>query len=276
MVISSAAFTGMSALIKALGPDFPTAEAAMFRALFGLPVVAGLMWRARVSPRLSRPWLMLVRGLFGLAAMLGFFYSLQRGVLANMVILHRSQPVWMAVLAPMLLKEKVPPSIGVVVAVSLVGVFMVVQPSSAGIDWASAAGLGGALSSAFAHMAVRRLSVTHHPLVIVFGFGLITTVGAALIAAPVLVIPSLRDLALLGGAALCATVGQVSMTMAYGRDRAPVVAAASYSSVVFSLLVGLLLWGELPNTLALTGGSAIVVAGGVLIASRRKHREPPT
>jgi drug/metabolite transporter (DMT)-like permease len=66
------------------------------------------------------------------------------------------------------------------------------------------------------------------------------------------------------------------MTSAYRVDRAPVVAAASYTSVLLSLIYGYLFWKEVPHPLAWLGGGLIVFGGLMLLRARIHVREPPS
>jgi len=267
MFLASGCLCIMAAAVKALGPGFPYAEAVMFRALLGLPLLLGLGWRQYQRGQSLRPRradLLLLRGVLGLCTMIGNFYALQRGVLANIVVINRFQPVVVAIAAPLLIRETMPRLTIAALCLSLLGVLMVAQPSAAGVDTASAVALAATFTSAMAHLSVRRLSATDAPLTIVICFTAITTVGATTMALPVWSTPTVHQWGLLLAAALSATCGQLSMTVAYGRQPAPVVAAASYSSVVFALIIGYLFWKEVPNSLAL-GGAAVVTAAGVLL-----------
>ncbi len=71
------------------------------------------------------------------------------------------------------------------------------------------------------------------------------------------------------GMAAFATAGQLFMTHAYQADEAPGVAAAGYASVVFSMLLGWLIWTEVPSTGAWLGGGLVVGSGMLLVRSRR-------
>jgi drug/metabolite transporter (DMT)-like permease len=268
MLLASALFAAMGACVKALGPTFPFVEAVFFRALFGIPLLMGGMRFWSIGWRPVRPWLIVLRGAFGLVAMLSYFYAVQRGLLANIMVIHRLQPVLVALLAPLLLRESAPRAVLLALALGFAGVLFVAQPTSAAFDLPALAALGSAAFSAVAHLSVRRLSASDHPLRIVLFFSLITAAGAGLLSLPLFVWPAPTQWALLAGTAACATGGQLLLTTAYGRDRAPVVAAVSYSAVLYALLLGWLFWGEWPDAAALTGGALIVVAGMVLLRSR--------
>jgi drug/metabolite transporter (DMT)-like permease len=79
---------------------------------------------------------------------------------------------------------------------------------------------------------------------------------------------------LIAGVALFASLGQILMTSAYRHDRAPAVAAASYSSVILSVVYGYFFWGETPNPLAWLGGVLIIAGGVLLVKSRHGVSEP--
>ncbi len=115
---------------------------------------------------------------------------------------------------------------------------------------------------------MRRLNRTDYPLVIVFNFTLLTTLITALWA-----LPGFKTMTgyqwLMGiGIAFFASVGQILMTLAYRSDKAPIVAAASYSSVILSVVYGYLFWAELPEASAWIGG-ILIISGGFLLAFSR-------
>jgi drug/metabolite transporter (DMT)-like permease len=131
--------------------------------------------------------------------------------------------------------------------------------------------LGAAVLSALAHLTVRRLGATETPQRVVFYFVVIVGVLAGGLSFTDLVLPSPREWLLLVGLAQCATCGQLLMTTAYSRDQAPVVAASSYTSVAFALILGLALWQEVPDALALLG-ALLIVGSGVFLALGRRGR----
>jgi drug/metabolite transporter (DMT)-like permease len=276
MLLASAFFSAMFASVKALGPDFPYAEAVFFRSLFSLPLVALLLWRSGCSLRPRRPYLMLLRGLLGGGAMLGNFFALQRAKLADITVIGRTQPLLVAALAPLLLRERVPRLALLSLGVGFGGALLVVKPGPdlLSVNLPALVALGATLLSALAHLIIRRLNATDAPLVIVFYFTLIIGAAGGLLSVPVFVVPDARQLAVLVALAHFAALGQLLMTTAYGRETAPVVAAASYSSIAFTLVLGLIFWSELPDGLALAG-AGIVVAAGLVLAFGRRNADGP-
>jgi len=174
-------------------------------------------------------------------------------------------------LAPLVLGERTPAAAWVAIAAGLAGVALILDPAG---EWnlGAAAALFAALASAGAHLMVRRLNRTDEPLVIVANFtlitGLLTLVPAALTFQPM----NGRQWLVIAAVALLATCGQILMTNAYRRDRAPAVAAASYSSLVLSVVYGYLFWDEIPGPRVIAGGF-FILAGGLFLLKSRYGRE---
>jgi drug/metabolite transporter (DMT)-like permease len=259
----------MFGCVKFLGPGFPHFEAIFFRSLLSLPLVFWLLRRRGAGVRPRRPWLMLARGLSGLFAMGCYFYALQRGVLADVVIVSRMQPIFIALLAPLLLGERTTRAIAVALVTSFVGVVLVIKPGLGLLNLPGLLALAGSVFSALAHISVRKLNATDPPERIVVWFTVIVGCGGLAAALPAFVVPTPGQLALLLGVALGATMGQLLMTTAYSRDTAPAVSTASYAFVVFGILGGWAVWGEVPDALSLLG-AAVVVGAGVLLAFSRR------
>jgi len=234
-----------------------------------------LMWRSRQRLRPGHPTLMLARGVLGGGAMLAMFFALPRGKLAEFTIIGKTQPLMIAILSPLLIHERPPATVLLSLALGFTGAVLVIKPGFGLINVASLMVLGAAFLSALAHLAVRRLNATDPPLLIVFYFTVVVGVMCGLLSIPVFVAPSLQQWGLLLVLAQLAAGGQLLMTTAYGRDSAPVVAAAAYASVVFALLLGHVFWHELPDGLALIGGALVVGAGILLAWARRGIRQPP-
>jgi len=123
-------------------------------------------------------------------------------------------------------------------------------------------------------LLVRRLNKTDHPLVIVFNFTALTAMITAFKALPSFMPLDSKQWLLILGVAVFASLGQLFMTSAYGKDRAPVVAAASYSSVILSVVYGYLFWHEIPQPMAWVGGGLIILGGLLLLKSRYRASEP--
>jgi drug/metabolite transporter (DMT)-like permease len=269
MILASVCFSLLAALVKFVSPRIPVFEIVLWRCVLALPIMAWLLKHRKVPLVATRLRLVAVRTLFGFVAMSLFFFSLSQLYLADAVLLAKMQPLWIAMLAPWLLKERPSVSTLASVVVSMLGVALILQPSLSLSATGAAAVVASALASAIAHLTIRRLSADDDPGVIVFNFMAGTALLALPLAAPTAVIPCWIDALALTGIAVLATMGQVLLTRAYAVEEAPVVAAAGYASVVFGVLWGLLFWSEVPTALTWIGGVLLVVSGLALVWFRR-------
>ncbi len=267
MLMASASFSTMAAMIKAVGSGVPLSQLVFLRCLLAAPLLLFFVVRHGRPLVVHAKKLLLVRALFGMTAMHGFFYSLTHMPLADSVFIGRSQPLLLAMLAPFVVGERTPKAAWVAMATGIAGVACIMKPAMA---WSAAAwvALGAAACAAMAQLLVRKLNRTDYPLVIVFNFTVLTALVTGMGVIPRFALMTGRQWLLTAGIALFASLGQILMTTAYRRDTAPAVAAAGYSSIVLSVLYGYLFWGEVPEPLAIIG-ALLVVAGGIFLVRSR-------
>jgi drug/metabolite transporter (DMT)-like permease len=273
MLLASASFATMAAMIKAIGPELPISQLVFLRCAIAAPFLLGVLLCRRQPLIVQARKLLLARTLLGVMAMHCFFYALTHMELASSIFIGRTQPLILALLAPVFLKEKAPPSAWLAIFTGLAGVALIMNPSA---QWSMAAlvALGGAAFSAGVHILIRRLNRTDQPMVIVFNFTVLTGLATGLWSLPGFVMLAGHQWLLIIGVALFASLGQILMTSAYRHDRAPVIAAASYSSVVLSVIYGYFFWGEVPQPTAWLGGLLIIGGGLLLVSSRYRVSEP--
>ncbi len=268
MLAAAAAFAGLGAAVKVAAVHLSPEVIVFVRSVVGLAL--SLPWLLRhglggLSTR--RPWGHLARGLFGVGAMYTFFYAIDHLTLAEAVLLSYTTPLFLPLFAWLWLREPVGGRLVLAVVVGFVGVYGLLDPQGTGWRPAAWVGLASGALAALAMVAVRALSDSEPPWRVVFYFALVSTVvsapaawwwqgqwaGSAVLWAVV--------------AGVLATAGQYGVTQAYRHAPAAVVAPFSYATVLFALMLGWLLWHELPPVTAWVGG-ALVVAAGILALRR--------
>ncbi len=267
MLIASACFVTMAAMIKGIGFSLPIPEIILFRSVMPLPFFFGFLWLKKKKFVVTAWKTLLLRALFGFLAISGFYYTLTHIPLAVSVFLGKTQPLILAILAPWVVGEKPNAAVWAAIGTGLAGIILILDPS---LGWTVAAwvSIGAATASAIAHLLVRKLNRTDDPATIVTNFFVITALLSTLWMGPSFIMPDRDEWLLLAGVALFSTIGQYLMTLAYKMDYAPVVAAASYSSIVFSILYGYFFWNEIPPASAWIGGSLILAGSFILLRSR--------
>jgi drug/metabolite transporter (DMT)-like permease len=288
-VASVLVFTLMNALIKEIGPRYPTGEVVAFRSVFALiPLVPFLAWQGalRSALKTSRPLGHVLRGGVGVVAMYLNFAGIARLPLADATAIFYAAPIFTVVLAALILRERVRIYRWSAVAVGFLGVVLTLLPhlGEGGTNDAQQA-LGAALSltaaivAAFAMIQVRRLTETEPTGSIVLYFTLVSA-GIGLATLPFgWLMPTSRELVILVAIGILGGIAQICLTQSYRLGDASLIAPFEYASILFALLIGYLAFGEVPVPLVLAG-AAIVVAAGIFVVLRerrlglRRHEEP--
>lgn len=267
MLLGVLFFSAMSVIIKILGPSLGSPMIAFFRTLFGLVVVLPFALRLGLSGlKTQRMSLHLGRGIFGASGMMCAFYAITMLPLADAIALSFTRPLFLIVLAVLFLGEVVRARRWTATAVGFIGVVVMMRPST-DMEAASFIALSGALLVAVAIVFVKKLSVTERPSVLLFYFGIISslvTLGPALLfwrdpSTPQLV-------ALLAVGALAAS-GQTCVIRGLAVGEATAVSPFDYARILLAAVIGYVLFGEVPDVWTWVG-AGIVVTASIYIAQR--------
>jgi len=278
MLLATAAFVGMSVCVKSLREaGMGTAEVIFFR------MAPGLVWlwfelrvRRKLELRPHRRDLVYLRSLFGIGAMATNFYAVQTLTLVQHNVLSLLQPVFIALLAPLLLRERMHAVVLAALVLAAGGALLVLDPGAApsGLGVVpllpACLGVASALLSALAHMTIRRTAAHEAPELVVFYFALHASLFGLLWSAAtgglghMFDLVSSTTLAALVGLALFGVLGQITMTRAYGHAPATLVAIVAYVGIPLSLLADIVLWSAHANFSALLGALLMVAAGLLL------------
>lgn len=106
MLLSTIRFSMMNAVIKYL-VNFPAFELVFFRSIGTLIITTILLRSRKISFFPKQPWLLLIRGLFGVTSMVLFFVSVQYIPIGTSVSIRYIAPLFAAPLAVLFLKERV-------------------------------------------------------------------------------------------------------------------------------------------------------------------------
>jgi len=284
MVAATAAFVGMSVCVKVLREaGASTAEVIFFRTAPGLAWLwVELRVRRQLELRPHRRDLVYLRSLFGVAAMATSFFAVQALSLVQHNVLSLLQPVFVALLAPLLLRERLHAVLLLALLLAGGGALLVLAPGPelGAVPLVPAAiGVASALLSALAHMMIRRTAATEHPEVVVFHFaahatlfGLLWSLGAGELGR-LFALVSPATLLPLAGLAVLGVLGQLAMTRAYGHAPAVLVSIVAYVGIPMSLVADLLLWDARAGlTSAL--GAALMVGAGLLLTRSPRAAQP--
>ena len=282
-LISALLFAAMSALVRQLGDVAPVGQMVFFRSAFAiLPVVVIYALRGELmsAVRTGRPFGQLGRGLLSVGGMFTNFSALTRLPLADATAISFASPLITVALAAIILKERVRIYRWSAVLVGFAGVIVMLIPhfdvghyAVAGAATVAAVGSVLALISAFCNagtvIQTRRLTQSETTSSIVFYFSLVCAIAGALTLPFAWHSPSGAELTKLIALGILGGIAHIFLTESYRHAAASVVAPFDYSSMLWALLLGYWLFGELPDVLVYLGG-AIVAGAGLFVIWRER------
>ncbi|AJE45009.1 DMT family transporter [Celeribacter indicus] len=275
-------FVIMAALVKAASVEVPPGETVFFRSLFTLPII--FIWLARrhefaAGLKVRSPMGHVWRGMIGATTMFLNFFALSLLPLPEATAIGYAAPLLLVVFAAMFAGETVRFFRFTAVVAGLAGVVIVMLPRITMLDGVPdpreqlgvTVALGGACLSAIVQLHVRNMVRTESTTSIVFWFSVSCTV-AGLFTLPFSewVVPSPYYATLLVLAGLIGGVGQVFLTSCYRYADASLIAPFEYASMIFALVIGYVVFGEVP-TRAMMVGAVIVIAAGIAIIWRERQ-----
>ena len=265
--------------IKWLSADYPTIQIVFFRSLFGLvPLLLPVALAGRWSDlRTLRPHWHLARGLVAVIAAFSFFFALRELPLVTVYTIGYSAPLFMTALSVPLLGEAVGIRRWAAVLVGFGGVLLAMTPGFGGdagfLSLGAVAALVGAFGYAAALVSIRLLSRTETNAAIAVYGTLVMAVVSGLFLPGRFVVPTPVDFVLLAGLGLLAGTAALAMVEAFRRSPAAVLAPFEYSTMVWGVLFGFLIWHEVPSGWV-AAGATIVIASGLYILHRERRRSP--
>lgn len=269
----------MDVAIKWLSADYPTLQILFFRSLFGLiPLIAPVALSGRWGDlRTRRPLAHLARGLAVVVAAGSFFYALGALPLATVYTIGYSAPLFMTALSVPWLGEPVGPRRWAAVLLGFAGVVLAIRPGFGGdagfLSLGAAAALVGAIGYAVALVSVRLLSRTETNAAIAIYSTLVMTLVSGCLLPGRYVPPTPADFALLAGLGLVGGLAALALVEAFRRSPAAVLAPLEYTTMIWAVMFGFLIWGEVPDGWV-AAGAVIVIASGLYIAHRERRHRP--
>lgn len=223
----------------------------------------------------DRPFMHLVRGFCLLGATVFNFWALQYLQLAEASAIMFCSPLIVTALAKPLLGEPVGLRRWIAVGVGFLGVLVVVRPGTGAMHWA--ASLSGAATVCYAFYAIltRRMNRTESAeslllLSAFVGAGALSPVAPSALAA---LSGWKYPLALLMG--VFGATGHYAMVVAHRIAHASIIAPFIYTQMVWMILLGFIIFGDLPDAMTLVG-TLIIAAAGLYILHRERVRGRPT
>jgi len=262
---------------KWLVATYPVAQFLLIRSATTLLLLAPFIWRAGRAAfwNAPRPGLQLARCMLSTAEVVLFFWAVVYLPLADAITFYLAGPIYVTALSALLLKESVGWRRWAAVLVGFLGVVIALRPSAATLTWPALIALTGSVCFALLMIVTRMLRDTHDTVLMSTQMGGTFAFGA--VAAPLAwVTPSLYDLMFLSGFGVVSVAALFSINRSLKLAPASVVVPYQYTMLVWAILLGYVVFGDVPDRFMLAG-STIIVAAGLYIFHREQivaRRDP--
>lgn len=265
MVLSMAAFTLNDTFVKLAAETVPLFQIVFLR---GLATTAMLAVTVHLSgglrfhiPRGDRGRVAL-RTAFEAATVIAFLVALTNMALANATAILAALPLFVTLGAALFLGDPVGWRRMTAICIGFFGVMLIVQPGTEGFNIYSLSALLAALLVTGRDLVTRTLSPAVPSMTVaVITAAAVCVVGGVLSTFEPWVALGLRDLLYIFAASVFIIGGYVFSIMVMRVGEISYTAPFRYTSLVWALVLGLLVFGEFPNTLALVGAGVVVATG---------------
>lgn len=272
MSLAMAFFIANDALVKQVSATLPGPQLIFIRGLMAttlLLIMAQAMghlknWRLMVSKRL---W---IRGSVDAAASLAYLTAVFHLPLGNATAINLSSPLFITAFSIVFFKEQVAFQRGLLILLGFSGVLLVVQPSSEGFNVYAWLAVLATLLHATRDTLTRSIGL-HVPALLIT---LSTAVSVALAAGGIALTQTWTpvdsiSLALLFGASLFLSMAYYLLIVAMRSGEMSLVAPFRYSGLLFALLLGYMVWDDVPNVLGWAGIFLLAISGLLILRSER-------
>lgn len=264
-------------LVKFASQSLPASELIFVRGVFAtalLLVLVRVMGLGGQLPALLDRRVLLRALLDGLGT-LAYLISLFHLPLANTNAINMAAPLFITVFAALLFHERVAAARWAAVGAGFTGVLLVVQPVGSAFNAFALLCLLGALLNASRDIVTRTIPRGVHALLIT----LTTAVIVLLLSAGWGLFQPWRPLtagqfALLAAASVCLSGGYLLLTVSMRNGDLSLVAPFRYTALLFAVVLGWVVWSDVPNATAWTG-IALLVGAGLFVLQRERSRSAP-
>lgn len=271
MCISTVAFSVMHGLVRFVSEVLPPFQVAFFRNVFGLAFLLPLLMRSRFQVlRTQRLGLHALRGVVNILAMLMFFTALSMAPLAKVTALSFTAPIFMAVLAVLVLGERFRIFRWLAILFGFSGMLIILRPGIVEIDTGALLVTGSAALWAVAMVIIKILSRTEKSLTIVAYMGIFLGVFSVIPALWVWQPFGLETLGWLVMVGLFGTIAQMALSQALKETDPTALMPFDFLKLIWTAIIGAWFFGEIPDVYTWIG-AAVIFSSGLFIAYRERQ-----
>jgi drug/metabolite transporter (DMT)-like permease len=273
MVASCIGAAVMMTLVRYISDGLPVAQVVFFRNVFALLwFMPWVVYRGPAVLKTRRPKLFLLRGVIGLTAMHGWFYSLTVMPLAEATALSFTAPLFSTILALIFFKEKIGIHRVTALAIGFTGAMIILRPGSEAFSAYGLIMLGVAMAWACSGTIIKALTRTEPPKLVVFYMVLVMTPlslpGALWVWKPI-TLHQFWWLLVLG---FVSNGFQLMLSTAISKTEMNVILPFDFSRLVFVSILGYIFFSEVPDFWTYVGSGVIVAASAYAAYREKLHK----
>jgi len=269
MLISTASFSLMNAIIKYLD-HIPGFQLVFFRSVTSFVFASTYLIKNKIPILGNQKTLLSIRAIFGLISMSLFFLSFKYLPIGTAVSLRYIAPIFAAIFAVFLLKEKLRPIQFLFFIIAFVGVIILKGFDSNVSNIGMTLVIVASVFTGLVYVFIRKIGKKDHPVVVVNYFMFFATLVGGIISLFIWVQPTGWDWVLLSSLGVFGYFGQVYMTKAFQAAATNRVAPIKYTEVVFTILIGVFWFQDNYSIWSFLGLFLII---GALIANTLVKKE---
>jgi len=264
MLAAMASFACGDSLMKLSSTEMPTGQLVFLRAT---GMVAAAFAYAAFSGALRNAWKllsrpMLLRAIGDVGGALAFQSALARMAFADLVAIIQLNPLTVTAASAVFLNERVGWRRWTAAVVGLAGVMLIIRPGTSAFTWWSILAIVSVLFATLRDVATKSIDrAVPAALIMLYSSGVVAIGSLFLVFFEDWVLPGPGLLLQVAGASAFSFTGHICIISAVRKGELSAVAPFRYSILIWALILGLLIWGDLPDTLTLLGMAIVTCAG---------------
>ena len=261
MVVTTLLFAIVTGIVRYIGSDIPAPVAAFVRyiisTIFFIPLIVKMFFLERNKSNKRVYW---ARGLAHGFGVILWFFAMARIPVSEVTAIGYITPIFVSIAAFIFLKETFSISIIGALAICMIGMVIIIRPTTSGIAVGQLSMVIATLFFAASYILAKKLSSTESTLEILVALNFIVTVTLAPFAIAFWVTPSIQEVLFLSIVALFATAGHFTMTMALKLAPITITQPISYVQIVWASCIGFIFFGETIGFWFSVGATLIILS----------------
>ena len=269
MFLSICGFSLMDIIVK-WSVDYPIGQILFFRGFFGIIFYFFIIPKNRLHNfyLTKRPGLHLLRSISGLIAIVAIFIALRELPLATVVSISFAAPIFTTIFSIFLLNERVGIYRWLAVIVGFVGILIITEPGISELNIYYIFPIIFCLGLSYVAITLRQLSTTEPVWLISQFFSFAITLLSLLTIPFGWVMPSINHFLILSLIGIFGGVSNLWLSQSYKYSEVSLVTPLKYLALVFAIIFGYFIWGEIPTIKTLAGAFLVIIS--TLIIFRRE------